>query len=143
MSKVIKKAKITKGRTLEVELIERMPDGTDNEHIMKCQQLVHNDLVATFDKLKIHFAKICKLHEGIEIDLQDFNPEQHLKDFKVNSFSIGGNDDSEGVTLSGCREFESGKVLNLNTPFTKYVEDEDYLFSLDLAGDIHSCISEV
>lgn len=143
MIREIKKVKVTKGRTLEVTLLEHLPDQTDREVIMKCDQLAHDDLVGAFDKLKIHLVKICDLYEGNDLDPEAFNPEVHLKMFRVTSFSIGGNDDGEGVTLSGQKEFDSGKILNLNTPFTKYNDELDpYAFANDLSLAIQGCVYE-
>ena len=60
----IKKAKITKGRTLEVELTEKYPDNTENEVTKKCSQLVHNDMYTAFERLKFHLAHLCDLKES-------------------------------------------------------------------------------
>lgn len=137
----IKKAKLTKGHTLEVELIEKNEDGTTNEVTKKCSQLAHIDMRNAFAKLAAHLCLICDLKEGDRIgDLDNFNPED-FSQIKVNSFSIGGDAESEGVCLSGFKKI-GDKVLNLTTPFTKYDAD-DYGFSNDLAADISACIGEV
>lgn len=143
MTRDIRKVKLTSGRTLEVELVEKLTDGSARNIVLKCDQLAHDDLVATFDKLKIHLVKICDLYEGRDIDPESFNPEKDLGKFKVTSFSIGGNDDSLGVTLTGQKRFDSGKVLNLNTPFTPYNDEIDpYEFAAELSLSIQGCIYE-
>jgi hypothetical protein len=143
MIEEIKKVKITKGRTLEVELVEHLPDQTDREVIMKCDQLVHNDICKAFDKLKLHLAKICDLYEGQSFTPEDFNSENDLKNFKITSFSLGGSEDQEGVTISGQKELAGSKILNLNTPFTKYADElNPYEYSSELAADIQACVYE-
>jgi len=142
MNKEIRKAKITSNGTLEVILFEHHPDKTDREVNIKCQQLAHIDMQNAFKKLVFHLAFICDLHEAKNLTPDDFKPEFDLTKFKVTSFSIGGNDDSSGVTITGQKELEGGKILNLNSPFQMY-EDEFYLYGSDLAADIHACVFEV
>lgn len=143
MTREIRKVKITKGRTLEIEVIEHLPDKTDREMIIKCDQLVHDDMYKAFDKLKIHLVKLCDLHEGVNIHPEDFNPEEQLTKFKVTSFSIGGSEDQEGITITGQKELSTGKILNLNAPFTKYHDElDEYLFASELAADVANCVYE-
>lgn len=143
MSKEVRKVKVTRGRTLEVELIEKLEDKSDREVSMKCSQLVHNDLYGAMDKLKIHFVKLCDLYEGKDLTPETFNSEEQLTKFKVTSFSIGGEEKNEGVTITGQKELAGGKILNLNTPFTKYSDEMDeYLFASELAADITNCVYE-
>jgi hypothetical protein len=143
MSKEVRKVKVTRGRTLEVELIEKLEDKSDREVSMKCSQLVHNDLYRAMDKLKVHFVKLCDLFEGKDLTPETFDSEEQLTKFKVTSFSIGGEEESEGVTITGQKELAGGKILNLNTPFTKYSDEMDqYIFASELAADIANCVYE-
>jgi len=148
MEKRIRKAKI-KGRSLEIELTETI--NTDNgpitnEVVLKCTGLVHDDLQARFDRLKIHLVKICDLRKTETIT--DENIESYnlsiLEDYNVKGFSIGGDDEHEGVTIIGDRTFESGKVLNLVSPFTKFTDEHaPYEYESDLYNDVQACIYEV
>lgn len=149
MRTVIKKAKL-KGRSLDVE-IEEFIDvegaGTvTNEVTKSCGNLVHDDLVNAFDNLKKHLVCICDMRgsdmlhqsniEGFDLEL--------LKEYNITGFSIGGNDENEGVTLIGNRKFVSGKVLNIITPFTKFQDENDpYKFASELVEDIEHCKYEV
>ena len=145
----IKKAKI-EDRTLEVELLETVTvegAGTaTNEIIKKCKTLVHDDLIARFDKLKIHLVKICDFKKA-DMITQDNAEEFNLNDlaeYQIKGFSIGGDDESEGVVLIGSRTFDSGKVLNIVTPFTKFSDDVDeYELASELAQDIEAAKYEV
>lgn len=140
MNKVIKKAKITKGRTVEVVYVEHLDDKTEREHSVSCDQLYHNDLEAAFEKLRAHLVLICDQKEGVGItDLENI-PEDQLSKIKVTSFTISGNDESEGVVIVGQKHI-GDKVLNLISPFTMY--EDDYKFAGELTIDIQACIYEV
>lgn len=142
MRKQIIKAKITKTHTLEVELIEILDDNTERTATMKCDQLVHEDMNKAFAKLKLHLVKICDLYEDSGITPDKFNPEEQLTKFKITSFAIGGEGEHEGVSISGQKELDGGKILNLNSPFTKYSND-DYGYGRELASEIQACVFEV
>lgn len=145
----VKKAKL-KDRSLEVNLEETITTNgggsVTNEILKKCNTLVHDDLVAAFDRLKIHMVKACdfKKSELITDDtIEDFDLSQ-LSDYRIKGFSIGGEDDNEGVVLIGSREFASGKVLNIITPFIRYADEVDpYEFAPELADAINAAVYEV
>lgn len=148
MERKIRKAKL-KGRSLEVELTEHIDTDNGpitNEVIMKCTGLVHDDLISRFDRLKIHMVKICDMRksETITDETIDQFDISILNDYEVKGFSIGGEDEHEGVVIIGSREFESGKVLNLVSPFTKYNDEHSpYDFESDLYNDVQACVYEV
>lgn len=140
-----------KDRTFILDYVETLDDNTERRHKgVECDQLVHQDAINAIAKLKIHLVKLCDLHEGknLAIDSDDetvinFNPEEHLKNFEVGSFSISGSDENEGVCISGHKELKSGKVINFTTPFTMYQdEDDEYEYGDELALSIQSCIYE-
>ena len=142
----IKKAKL-KSRSLEVELDEKVEVGeatVTNEVVKKCAALVSDDLIAAFDNLKKHMVKICDFKKSELITRENIEDYAclDLPEYSITGFSIGGNDEHEGVTLIGSRKFDSGKVLNIVTPFTKYDIDE-YEFAMELASDIQRCVYEV
>ncbi len=148
MEKRIKKAKI-KGRSLEVELTESIDNGNGpitNEVVLKCTGLAHDDLLARFDRLKVHLVKICDMKKAETItaeNIENFDLKS-LDDYEVKGISIGGDDEHEGVVIIGAREFESGKVLNLVSPFTKFTDEHaPYEFESDLYNDVQACIYEV
>jgi hypothetical protein len=110
---------------------------------------IHDDLRNAFSALIPHFAFICE--EIKESDCQDrINnpddelPEEHiLLKYKTHGFTISGQGDSEGVTISGTKRLESGKVLSLNTPFLKFEDYNDYSFMGELREAIDNLKSEV
>lgn len=138
----IKKAKITKGRTLEVELIEINDDKTENEVTKKCSQLVHNDMYVVFDRLKFHFAHLCDTKESDLVpSIQNYDIDL-LNKIKVTSFSVSGDEGNQGVCIVGQREVGI-KTLNLVSPFQPYEDEDNYQFASDLAADVEACIFEV
>ena len=68
-------------------------------------------------------------------DLDGFNVNCH-------GFTIGGSGDHEGVCLVGYRGLDSGKYLNLVSPFTKW-SDEEYEYISELGQIIEECKHEV
>lgn len=145
----VKKAKL-KDRSLEVNLEETIttPGGgsVTNEILKKCNTLVHDDLIAAFDRLKVHMVKACDFKKSELItpnSIEDFDLSL-LSDYRIKGFSIGGEDDNEGVVLIGSREFASGKVLNIITPFIRYADEVDpYEFAPELADAINAAVYEV
>lgn len=145
----ITKAKITKNQTLEATYIRHNEDGTTTVVDEKdCENLVHPDLVAAFQKLAPHMALIVDLRESDIIGKTgkktaiDAVPVEHFSKFEVKSFSIGG--DGEGVVISGNKKLNSAQIFNINTPFQKY-EDElsDYQWGSELAEVVQHCVYEV
>ena len=99
---------------------------------------IHEDMKKAFGNLHRHLALLCD--EEREPKKKDFETTE-FNDFTVRSFSIGGNDENEGVTISGAKEGKYGTV-NLNTPFTKF-ESTEYPFLSELSADIAVCVEEV
>ena len=77
-----------------------------------------------------------------EDNVYDFDPEQ-LMNYEITGYSIGGSDDSAGVTITGKKLLESGQVLNLNVPFTKFEDEDGYIHGAALMSDIQACNYEV
>ena len=116
-----------------------------NEVSKKCSQIVHSDLKAALEKLKPHLVLICEQPEADEIKragIYDFDVES-LDNYVVRGYSIGGTDESVGVTIIGQKLLKTGMVLNINAPFTKYEDEDAYDFAGALAADIEACNYEV
>ena len=142
----ITKAKV---KNSQLELAYNRIDGDNNatvEVTEKLPYIVHPDLITTFIKLRKHMSKLCDLREGDvlnEDNFESFNAED-LSNLFVSSFTISGDDENEGVVITGGKKLASGKVINLNTPFTRFTDEVDtYLFEDDLYVDIQACIYEI
>jgi hypothetical protein len=134
----IKKAKIVDEQFLDVEFTERLPNHADKKVKLSCTVPVHDDLKLAFATLHKHLAILC---DEVEVGKKEKFANLDFPSFGARSFSIGGNDDSEGVTISGYKVGKYGMV-NLNTPFVKYGNDE-YPFTSELGENIQACLYEV
>jgi hypothetical protein len=139
MSITIKKAKL-KGRRLTLDYFSPVEGGSDTISV-KCANQVHPDLLAAMDKLIPHFILLCELPEASilqgllwnDMPMDDVDMGKFPK-VQVTGYSIGGDDENEGLTIIGSRLLEKGKSLNVNSPFTKYDREEyQYADELNLA----------
>lgn len=141
----ILKASVKNDR-LEVTFKEEFTEANySNEVSKKCSQIVHADLRAALERLKLHLVVVCEQPEAGMIDFEsihEFNLEQ-LDKYIVTGYVVGGNDESAGVTIIGQKLLKSGSVLNLISPFTKFEDTENYAFAGELYADIQACNWEV
>lgn len=135
----ILKAKVTKDNTLTASY--RDENGTTT---VEGKNLVTNDLKDAFNALVAHLAFLCEQKEADGKECLEDLPKGIDKKLEVTGYTIGGEDESRGVTLIGKRFLKSNKVLNLNSQFTKFDdENEPYQFSFELEQDIQACEYEV
>jgi hypothetical protein len=127
----IKKAKIKDELFLDVEYTEDLAGHSKKDTKLSCTVPIHNDLKDAFAKFPKHLAMLC---DEIEIGEDD-------RIYEVKGFSIGGNDENEGVTLSGSKEGTYG-LVNLNSPFQKW-EKSDYTRITQLSEEIEAAIYEI
>jgi hypothetical protein len=127
----IKKALIKDGLFLNVEYNEKTASG-NNKVKKDCTPPIHDDLKAEFAKLDEHLATICEQFDSVgNIDVDNTS---------CKGFAIGGEGESEGVTLIGTRKMDDGKVVNLVSPFTNY--GDDYGSISELSKIVDGCVSE-
>lgn len=148
----LKKAKLIEGDFLELEYTQTETEGesvSSTDYKAFIRKYAHVDLLHAFEKLKTHLAFLT---ESVDIKDNDltFPPELEsdirFSKFKVTQISLGGSDDSYGVTLTGQRKLKGKKILNLNAPFTKFEEQDgvdNYDFLHELYSDIQTVINEV
>ena len=135
----IRKAKITKDNTLTATYMDETGAVT-----VEGKNLVTKDLVRAFSSLIPHMAFLCELKEADGKESLDELPGEICDIIEVTGFAKGGDGDSAGVTLTGKRFLKTNKVLNINAPFTKLVDDtEDYSFQFELEQAIEECCYEV
>lgn len=134
----IKKAKIKDSLFLEAEWTEELPGHSKNDTKLSSTIPIHDDLKESFDNLHAHLAILC---DEVNFPKKANFDDLEFADFTARSFSIGGNGENEGVTISGYKKGTYG-IVNLNTPFTKY-EDSEYPFLSELGEHIQKCIYEV
>ena len=135
----ITKAKVTKDNTL----VATYTDETGTVTI-EGKNLVTSDLINAFKALVPHMAFLCEQKEADGKKFLEDMPDNIDSILEVTGYTVGGDGDSRGVTLTGKRFLKSNKVLNLNAPFTKFAdENEDYAFQFELEQAIESCCYEV
>jgi len=138
----IRKAKIKDDLFLDVEYIEDLPGHSKKDTKLSCTVPIHDDLKAAFQKLHKHLSVLSD-YLTVPAKVKDISQwvDEAIAAFTVKSFSIGGNDDNEGITLTGFKEGDYGNI-NLNSPFQKW-EASEYKFIGDLQAEIEECIYEV
>lgn len=135
----ISKAKITKDNTLVATYKDE--NGTTT---VEGKNLVTNDLKRAFSMLVPHMAFLCEQKEAENRLSLDELPDSIETILEVTGYTVGGDGDSKGVTVTGKRFLKSSKVLNLNTPFTKFNdENEQYDFQFELEQAVEQCDFEV
>jgi len=141
----ILKASVKNDR-LEVTFKENFTEANySNEVAKKCSQVVHADLRSALKRLKLHLVVVCEQPEAGLVDFESihqFNLDQ-LDNYIVTGYTIGGSDESAGVTIIGQKLLKSGQVLNLIAPFTKFEYLDAYVFAGELYSDIQGCNYEV
>ncbi|HCY40407.1 MAG TPA: hypothetical protein DHV48_03500 [Prolixibacteraceae bacterium] len=141
----ILKASVKNDR-LEVTYRENFTEANySNEVSKKCSQVVHADLRAALERLKLHLVVVCEQPEAGKVNFESIHEFKldDLDNYIVTGYTIGGNDESAGVTIIGQKLLKSGQVLNLIAPFTKFEENDNYDFSGELYADIQACNWEV
>jgi hypothetical protein len=111
---------------------------------MQGTELVHPDLLRYLAHLVPH---LCLLTEQLT-ETPDYWPDDasefpaHFDTYSVTGFSMGRG--QAGVTLTGQRELQGGKVLNLTSPYTAF-EDENatYAYPGQLEVAVLDAIAEV
>lgn len=111
----IKKAKLTKGGSVEATYIDQ--DG--NEITIKGNHRAHVDLRSRLQELVPFFTALTEQKEADSIDWSDLNGEANnelLKQISVSAVSKGGDDSAPFIVMSGKRILMTRKVLNLCSP---------------------------
>lgn len=148
-SSTIKSAKLTKikkGQGLLLSLEEKDRRGDDVNDQKNHHGLIHPDLKAAFNRLRPHLAIMCGYVKSIQVEDIAMPPEELFENFHVHAYSIGGNEDSEGVVISGHYIVpESGLAVTLNTPFRRMEQAPDtrYIFMDDVVAAIRTIEQEV
>lgn len=111
----IKKAKLSKGGTVEASYI----DADGNEITLKGKNKCHNDLRVALSALVPYFADLTEQKESDKIDWDNLETAENvelLRKLDVTGLSIGGDDNNRIITMTGRRTLITSRVLNLNAP---------------------------
>lgn len=143
----LKKAKLLDKKYLHVEYTEYSPSKEDPNDLIdtyitkKCGHLAHEDLINAYDKLIPHLCFLTEFLDENYAEDRTWAPNEEMsvfdlpafEKFQVTSFSIGGDGEFEGITITGRRNLANGRVLNLNTPFTAFNDENNpYTFANEM-----------
>lgn len=139
----LKKVKLRDGMFATVEY-DKAHDSATDQIVQVCNNPVHEDFKDRLQDLAVHAALICELIDVSKVKggIEQFN-HPILPHIKVKGVSVN-HDDSSGVTISFERKLSTGRVLNLNTPFTKFNDDQvKYRFDSELQAAVGFLEEEV
>lgn len=119
----IKKVKLTKALRLEVSYKKEEADGSTSQVDEKHNSKAHDDFVTSMNSLRVHFGMLTGYLNPGEIRDPDVYMT-NVDSFHVSGYSIGGEDEDQGIVITGHRILPSGKAIILNSPFTRFNEDE-------------------
>lgn len=145
MKLTIDKAKLVKGETLDYQYLKTDDTGAKSKGSESLKAPVHADLKQAFENLGIHLAIMCGYVPSSKVkDIETPKPELS-EGFHVTSYSIGGDEDDQGVVISGHKLLPDGKAVILNTPFRRFTESEQsrYVFMDDLQERLDRLDTEV
>lgn len=136
----IRKAKVKNGKEeglyhFEAEYSARISDNSSVQAVECKAARLHPDLIAAFANLNPHLARMTYQLDDKGLPISD--------DVVCNSFSLKGDDEMQGVVLSGIRKLPNGSTLTLNTSFTRFDDDEKYGHLDTLLDDVNNCEDEV
>ena len=138
------KAKL-KNQLLYAEFTEQHDEeASPRAFTMQGTELVHPDLTRALAQLVPH---LCLLTEQLH-ETADYWPEEaaewppRFAPYTVTGFSMGRG--GAGITLTGQRELAGGKILNLNSPYTAFEEENStYQYTGLLETAVLDAIAEV
>lgn len=144
MSIIFKKIKLRDKMFASVEYDEvHTGDSVRDSCTKECNHPVHDDFKNHMQALAAHCVLITELVDVTKVkgDLENYHPAL-LDHITVKSISLGSTE-GEGVTISFERKLSNGKVVNMNTPYTKYYDEATpYKFNTDLELAVNDLLKE-
>jgi hypothetical protein len=137
----IKKATLTSGHGLSLELSEKQKDGSYVDSKSEYSAAVHNDLKESFRRMGVHLALASEYVTSDDIEDIDKPDEDLVKPFTVNSITFLPDD--SGVKISGSVELSTEKKMSLSPPAIKWEDDPGYEYSSELAEIAELCKQEI
>lgn len=133
----IQKVKITKDNTCVV--VFSNPDG-DNI-TFQGGNIIHKDLREAMSALVPHLAVLTEQREAYNRNLMEVRAVEDLSvRLSVSAISISGDSLDTGITITGSRSLQTGKVLNLNTPVAMLDGETD---RYEYADDLYQLVENV
>lgn len=133
----IKKATLTSGHGLSVEMSERQKDGTYIESKSDYSAPVHSDLKLAFRRMNVHLGLSSEHLKQDEVNSVDSPSEDIVNKYPVNSITFLP--DESGVKISGSVELTTEKKMSLTPPAIKWGDEDGYGYASEL-GEITSLV---
>jgi len=131
---VTPKGKDKSGWWLDVSLEETI-NGKKHTDDKECQNNPHEDLINAFSKLGKHIAALtCQYDDKGELDTANI---------EARGYSLKGEEEKEGITMTGQRTVLMNRSVTLNTPFLNWQRTDDYPDMEALSKLIDKCNEEV
>ncbi len=119
LNELVKKFTVKKARlkdiALQVEYQETLED-CSNKVGKDCTAPVHEDLKQAFANMNNLLRDICEQPENSNVE--------------CTGFTIGR--DEDGATLIGFRDLDSGKVLNLTSPYERFEDNGNLQHAIEI-----------
>lgn len=139
MSKTItiKKAVLTSGHGLSLEMSERQKDGTYIDSKSEYSAPVHSDLKLAFRRMNVHLGLSSEHLKQDEINDVDRPNDEIVDKYPVNSITFLP--DESGVKISGSVELTTEKKMPLSPPAIKWSDEDGYRYASEL-GEITALV---
>lgn len=127
MEMEFKKIKLIKSAKAHIVYSLNEADGKKKTITEDSDAKPHEDFIHAMDRIRVHFAILTGYLKPADVkDPETFTgPAGFLEGFKVSSVSISGEEEDQGVVISGHRNLPvSNKAVILNSPFTRINEDD-------------------
>jgi hypothetical protein len=121
----IKKIKLSKTARLEISYKKQESDGSSSEVNEKHNSKAHQDFVDAMAGLRVHLQLLSGYAKPADVkDPALWGKE--VDDFHVSGYSVGGEDEDQGIVITGYRIVPASKKAQiLNCPFTRFNESEE------------------
>ncbi len=130
---------------LEIEFIKNMSNGEKRPASEVLDAPQHADLKQSFLNVRVHLGLMIGHIRIKEIKNILTPPDELVDPFTFHSFSIGGDDEDPGVTLTGHVILWNKKAFNFVVPYYRISESEEtrYKFMDDLMAKMDRIDTEI
>jgi hypothetical protein len=132
-----------------VSYTENYQDANFKNEVGKAsEQYIHADLKYAFGLFKPRVATICEMAEADRVSVEDPSDEDlnvTLENIVITGYSKAGSNENAGVCIMAQRILRTRQVLNITTPFTRFVDEsgDGYPYGGALKSVVERCDYEV
>lgn len=137
----IKKATLTSGEGLSLELSQKQKDGSYVDSKSDYSAAVHPDLKEAFRRLNIHLGLVSEYISSNQVEDIDHPEAELVEKFQVNSVTFLP--DEQGIKISGTVSLSDERKMSLAPPSVKWDADPAYGYSSELAEISELLMTEI